>query len=331
MWLDALSIQQRHRLSLKRTKILRGGFFSSIVQKKRGKKKSQNWRKLRAFSNDQTKFLRSLKALGINEKELARILGSPAEALVPKGYQERWVSELIEIVSNHIVTDKSQALQHYEERGILNPYIPIIDTHYQALTKLLKVLPFSGQHCYIADLCLDSFLQNIEYNVRRAVILELNVKRVLGSLGNGSEAEQFKNFKDFFCRAENRLDFYQKYPLLSKYISITCKNWLLASKELIERLVCDWDLMVSTLNIPSTAKLSSIESGGDTHNGGRTVNILTFDGKYKVIYKPRSVRLEKEFFDYIGKLNKSNKLSLRFHTLIVIDRGKYGWVEFCSY
>ena len=331
MWLNQLTIEQRHKLSLTKKSFFRRGLFFYLFKIKKGRERLNNWKKLKAFSEDNNLYEKSLQRRGITEKELTYILGSAVTEVVPKTHQEGWVIELLDLLSKYQAKELPEALAEFDERGIVTPFLPIIEKSFDSLQFLLDKNHILNSTSAAANLILYSLLQRIEYNVRRAVILELNVKRLKKELGDGDESAQFRVYREIFKKNENQIAFYKKYPILSKYVTTTCRNWVTTSYELLERLSNDWKLISSVLGIPSSAKLSSIEAGGDTHNKGRTVNTLTFDGKYKVIYKPRTVRLEKEFYALLGQFNESNELKLPFRILKVIDRERYGWVEFCSY
>ena len=331
MWLDALSISQRHRLSLKVNGFLRRGLFFRFLKLRSGRKRLKNWAKVRAFSQDERKFVRALSLHGLKPQDLALVLGVAPDKLVPKDFEEHWVADIKRLTSTFDQNISSPVLEHYQDRGIINPYLPILETQYKNLVAKLGIKRATGNSSFLADLCFSAHLQMVEYNVRRTVILEMNVQRLLGNLGAGEESDQFLCFKELFRSSQVQQDFYQKYPILCKYVFETSNRWVQVSSELISRLDSDWDLITEKFGIPTSAKLTSIESGGDTHRGGRTVNVLTFDNHKKIIYKPRSVRLEKEFFSILDELNKSKKLKLDFLLLEVLDRDEHGWVEYCSH
>ncbi len=79
-------------------------------------------------------------------------------------------------------------------------------------------------------------------------------------------------------------------------------------------------------NLSNSEKIYSIQSGGDVHNNGQTVNIIEFDTGEKIIYKPRSVSGEvcyRKFVVTFNELFKTNLLSIR-----ALDFDTYGFTEF---
>ena len=66
---------------------------------------------------------------------------------------------------------------------------------------------------------------------------------------------------------------------------------------------------------------------GDSHRGGRTVAILTFEDGGRVVYKPRDVRPEAVYNEFLRRTNRwAGDLPLRVYEVLVRDG--YGWIEF---
>jgi lantibiotic modifying enzyme len=77
------------------------------------------------------------------------------------------------------------------------------------------------------------------------------------------------------------------------------------SLELLERLCADWQEICS-LFTPERAPgvLIKVQGGvGDTHCGGRSVILLTFDSGFQLIYKPKSLSIDVHFQELLTWLN----------------------------
>ncbi|MED3515152.1 type 2 lanthipeptide synthetase LanM [Bacillus subtilis] len=79
-------------------------------------------------------------------------------------------------------------------------------------------------------------------------------------------------------------------------------------------------------SIPCTSRIVSVESGGDTHNNGSSVAIITFEQGEKLVFKPRSVSGELGYTNFIREINKF--ISPKMPSLTVVDFGKYGFTSF---
>lgn len=79
-------------------------------------------------------------------------------------------------------------------------------------------------------------------------------------------------------------------------------------------------------NIPSTSRIVSLDSGGDTHNNGSSVSIITFEQGEKLVYKPRSVSGELGYTHLIQEMNKF--IFPKMSALTVVDFGEYGFTSF---
>ncbi|MEJ9150347.1 MULTISPECIES: type 2 lanthipeptide synthetase LanM [Bacillus] len=79
-------------------------------------------------------------------------------------------------------------------------------------------------------------------------------------------------------------------------------------------------------NIPCTSRIVSVESGGDTHNNGSSVAIITFEQGEKLVFKPRSVSGELGYTNLIREINKF--ISPKMPSLTVVDFGNYGFTSF---
>lgn len=68
----------------------------------------------------------------------------------------------------------------------------------------------------------------------------------------------------------------------------------------------------------------------DPHDGGRTVAIVRFASGLRVVYKPRAVGLETAFHGLVAWWNEQAG-HLALFAPRVIDRGRYGWMEFVAH
>ncbi|HEY6061646.1 MAG TPA: DUF4135 domain-containing protein [Gemmatimonadales bacterium] len=102
--------------------------------------------------------------------------------------------------------------------------------------------------------------------------------------------------------------------------------------ELRRRLTLDRRAIARSLGdgVP-LGRVVEVRSGlSDPHNGGRTVAIVRFASGLRVVYKPRAVGLEAAFHHLVTWWNERAGHFALFAPR-VIDRGKYGWMEFVAH
>jgi len=121
-------------------------------------------------------------------------------------------------------------------------------------------------------------------------------------------------------------------PIMLRLIATITRQWINTTSELINRLGTDLNLIAdSLLQSSSSIKVSAIQGGlSDFHNLGQSVRILEFDNGRKVVYKPKDLRLDMVWVDFIRHLNSSNPpVQLKAANTIACDG--YGWCEFIEH
>lgn len=118
-------------------------------------------------------------------------------------------------------------------------------------------------------------------------------------------------------------------PGLAYVVGVTCANWALATSELFDRIGADWELLCRELwNGAGSPELTGfVGDAGDTHNGGRSVALLTFGKSYKVAYKAKDLRCAAAFIEFMRFLNNARP-PLQFPTRKIICRCGYAWEQY---
>lgn len=248
-----------------------------------------------------------------------------------------WISDFIkfENLNSHYLKEVKvdlPSLNEYLDRGIISPYIAQILSYTNFCEEKLPPKTSSSYNLSsknIVDLNLKPFLAVLEYLIRRAVILEVNVLSIRGELKGESANERYKSFIIRNQSQSMRSTFHQKYPVLARITQTKLKYWADNTQEMMCRLDTNWNLICSTFGIDTKDVLVSLDRSGDTHNNGRTVNILHFKSGKSLVYKPRSISLEEAFQKYINFFNEKNK-KLKLATILTLDCGDYGWIEYVN-
>ena len=86
------------------------------------------------------------------------------------------------------------------------------------------------------------------------------------------------------------------------------------------------EALESAFGTPAAARIMSLDSSGDTHNGGCSVAVVCFEGGFRVVHKPRSVSGEAGYARLVAKLNRV--LDEPLGSLTVLDLGEFGFTSF---
>jgi type 2 lantibiotic biosynthesis protein LanM len=125
---------------------------------------------------------------------------------------------------------------------------------------------------------------------------------------------------------------FEDKPVLLRLVATLTRQWIDASREFARRL--DEDLPAirrDLLDSHTAGAVEAIEGDvSDPHNGGRSVQILTFEDGSRVVYKPKDLRLDVAWHEMIERLNAANPpVALRAPRAIARDG--YGWSEFIAH
>jgi len=123
-------------------------------------------------------------------------------------------------------------------------------------------------------------------------------------------------------------ELFNEYSVLAHQACEAVETWVSGTVELLHRLDRDGDDLAATFNGNKPLGLvRSVRPGlSDRHRGGRQVAELTFESGLRLIYKPRSVRLEEAVHGFLAWLQEKG-LSCAPPALTFLQRKDYGWVE----
>ena len=192
----------------------------------------------------------------------------------------------------------------------------------------------------------------INYMVKKIFVYELNEARDNGFLNGDTSEERFDDFIEKIQNVENKNDIIEKYPELYLYVQNYLRNKLQSKKVFFKRLNNDFDLIKSELfSDKSSLCLDDISVAGDSHKGGYSTLILSFNAEhasrqlkvetqhpaskkekelYKCLYKPRASDVDHQFQEFFQWFNENTKF--KFNSYKILNRNnEYSWCEFVEY
>ena len=93
-----------------------------------------------------------------------------------------------------------------------------------------------------------------------------------------------------------------------------------------------WRRSVETiLHSGADSRVAKIEGDlSDPHNGGHSVQIVSFEDGSRVVYKPKDLRLDVAWYALVERLNRAEP-PLELKAVRAIARDGYGWTEFIDH
>ncbi len=195
------------------------------------------------------------------------------------------------------------------------------------LTERYREFPFELES--VENLFLPDLLKQLSTVATRTLVLELNVARIKGRLKGETPEARYQDFIRLIRDPDILLRIWQEYPVLVRQLFRIVENHVRNSLEFLNHLCADWD-EIRGLFFPEDRPgvLRSISFGaGDTHREGRSVGIAEFSSGFRLIYKPRSLAVERHFGELLEWCNQRGHRP-QFRNVKILDRENYGWVEY---
>lgn len=129
----------------------------------------------------------------------------------------------------------------------------------------------------------------------------------------------------------NFSDFFRAHIGLTRLLCDRVHLWIQHVQEVTSRICTDLPTLHKTLlhggvhpTVPQIRVIHTL--CGDSHNGGRSVTLLTL-GEGRIVYKPRDLRIDAAFSEIASWVNERSG-GRHIRTAHVIPRDGYGWAEY---
>ncbi|MFJ7905514.1 type 2 lanthipeptide synthetase LanM family protein [Kitasatospora sp. NPDC096204] len=175
----------------------------------------------------------------------------------------------------------------------------------------------------------DSLRDQLVSSLGRTLVLELHVARLSGQLAGDTPRERFRSFVAWQREPERLAALLDEYAVLARLLASVTGNAVHAHREFLERFTADRPSLVERLfGGRDPGELTEVRTGGgDGHEAGRSVALLTFSSGARLVYKPRPLAVHEHFNAVVDWYNAALP-DLGLGTVAVWDRGEYGWIEF---
>ncbi|MEE4560654.1 type 2 lanthipeptide synthetase LanM family protein [Bacillus velezensis] len=211
---------------------------------------------------------------------------------------------------------------------------------YPFLDWALRKIDFEFKHIFdysyinavkLRDSLINAIQENLDSLVSRTLILDLNIERLKGNLVGKTSDERYHSYsKKFLESPKEILKVLKEYSVLARLIVSSVEKNINNFKETLSRYISDRRDLIEKKFISDSVLVSLNKGLGDDHNNGRSIMCLKFDNGHKLIYKPRSLHMDKKFEELITWINQKNfQPELKYAKSI--DKKSYGWQKFINY
>ncbi len=299
----------------------------------------RRWKEQGSFK-DSLLFAERLLFDAITEQDLLLLLETPIETLSQLTLSEAipvWLQDLIAALESYAPEDNFFTTPDAQPVSTsIIPFQPLIVPGIERITAGIKKLaqeasPLPFDVATILPLLVANVCMQIEGAVARPLILDLHIARLEGQLEGDTGEVRMAYFLHQLSRPERFLTFLLDYPVLARYLVTVVQQWADYSLEFLHHLCADWQLICQEFSPDADpGLLTEIQEGvGDIHNNGRSVFLLRFSSGFRLVYKPRSLQLDKHFQALLSWIN-SQGIPYPLRTMLLLDRDGYGWCEFLT-
>lgn len=215
-----------------------------------------------------------------------------------------------------------------EKLAFDNFFIPLINYGIDILK--------NGTSLFLTDSIIDTYANTLLERLGKIslgiLMFEMYLCKKTGKLNGRNSEEEYDYYNNnFLSKKSYKQELFNIYPCLLRSVTETVENLSSYYVLLLERLNKDKNEIANKfcggLEFKNVVEISSNIS--DSHKKGNGVSILKLDNGTKIVYKPRSLKIEKVYFDFLGKINAGCKYEM--YEPKILDCQEYGWEEFVYY
>jgi len=162
----------------------------------------------------------------------------------------------------------------------------------------------------------------------RTLVVELGAAHALKLLHGRTSRQRLAFFVDCLRESSFSSKILAQYPVLMRQAVSLVEDWRDALIEFLGRLAQDWkEISAEFFASRDCGPLCAIEITGDSHAKGRATIVASFANAEKLVYKPRSLRVDVHFAQLVEWVNKRS-MDFEIGAGEVLDKESYGWSKF---
>lgn len=183
----------------------------------------------------------------------------------------------------------------------------------------------------IVNAFASSLLNKLATVSTSTLVFEISIAKSAHKLKGASSEEEYSYYnEELLSDSAYWEDLLNAYPVLFRLVFECIDSCCDYYCQLIHHLNSDHSKIVEyILNGKEFNSITAVTADlSDSHHHGSSVAILSLDNGEKVVYKPRSLRGDKLFYNFVSKVSEHTALMITSPK--IIDCSHYGWEEFVS-
>ncbi|MCR8861160.1 type 2 lanthipeptide synthetase LanM family protein [Bacillus sp. FSL K6-6038] len=246
-----------------------------------------------------------------------------------------WIAIVNKLINDDTYYNKDiEYLDEFKNILFYTFYVPFFNYSLEVISNKLKGIHEEKMSYITIETLKKNILSTVADRISgiglKVLITEINMARTGDLLSGENEKERYDSFmNDFLQDKEYIQSLFNSYPVMVRLMVETVHSTVDAMFEIVYHYTEDRDQLIELFGEDFNT-LTSIDLGaGDTHQNGRTVAMLNFTNKGKLVYKPRSLKTDELFNELLTWINKKGfKKPLK--NLTVLSRDEYGYQEFIT-
>lgn len=119
---------------------------------------------------------------------------------------------------------------------------------------------------------------------------------------------------------------FAEMPRVKELVSRWDEDYIKHITNMIKRIKSNWHEICAKIGT-SEIKIEKIDGGDSDVHEGKCVHIIEFDNGKKIVYKPRALKLDCQWYQYLQKIAEVSGIG-SFFVPWVLDKEDYGFEEF---
>lgn len=263
----------------------------------------------------------------LSEKDEPSLIGEP-----------KWIIKLEQILQCDWNEEIGSNEINYDiyQNSFFPFFVPFLQYAKARLTAGLEELDSSvgAEESLFGKTLLPSMLRTLHKHLQmlsvRTLISELHIAKWGGELNGNTPEDRYCHFEATLDDPAKRRELLEIYPVLGRLMTEAVMRNLTVNLEALTRFTKDLPAIRMAFN-HGKDKLAALHAdAGDSHKDGRTVMIFEFESGFKLVYKPRSMDLDRHFNQFLLWVEERG-YSLPLKAPLLLDRSGYGWQEYIAY
>jgi type 2 lantibiotic biosynthesis protein LanM len=268
----------------------------------------------------------------LETEKITEILGDVR--LANPEFMPSWTGLLKELIEAEPTEDTARILDPENPLPFEDIYLPFVQVARQ------KLLDRVGENWQIFSEAVQQqigrqLLQKLHRLMTSSLYIEISLWKALKNptfslssdrFQEDGEDRQYRLFVEEM-RSGKLIAFFRKYSVLARLMAVSIELWIDEKAEFIGRLASDLPILESAFHTCLGPVVAIRLDLSEPHNRRRSVLAVTFSQGLTLVYKPRTVELEQNYFQLLAWCNQQPDL-LPSRLLTVVDRQTHGWMEF---